>query len=587
MKNTQFIYLDWYIWYLLLDQAQSQAIIYVLKKGCSVSGRVGRTTSTICLTKRYESSIINKLSVLYFSVLTNWVLHYAGAVGLFPFWFAWRESSDLLLLGTWASWRSTRVTHYVVMQTLALRNHVGKAACVRKHLVLALSTNKVIGNQALLLGVAWLLVALVAGCGGLCVRLILVLSFNIHWRLWSYPVLCWGRTRLLWIASLLCHHLTVQSMSLIAAASHVSIKQIIMLLCQAKWIGRWTIDVMCIFLICDSLSVWTRWPLLGSAWTETIIVVLAWAKTTLPSLVWLVCIGALATRHGLPASHNVARGLYAVILVHLVVKSCGSDWTTWLENSQLLLIQDLRVCETLVRIGLTQMWWTHDLLRHHQIICLRSIDSFLTLDRANAELRILQSTWSMLADGTNAADSSWHLCTLCSELLDGSWSIWAILPWHLWAVALQSDHAGTNTDDLIVADLSLAVCKVLITATSDASLMTLVCETATHHGLLRWPLANHMMAHMSTHTHSIVFDDCDATRALKMWWLTNALVVILLSLNNVATEHLGILYLNLRIVENIIIVVDVLYNFNRLVPFLFLWLRGATSPLMRSMQWVT
>ena len=44
-----------------------------------------------------------------------------------------------------------------------------------------------------------------------------------------------------------------------------------------------------------------------------------------------------------------------------------------------------------------------------------------------------------------------------------------------------------------------------------------------------------------------------------------------------ATKHLGILYLNLRIVENIIIVVDVLYNFNRLVPFLFLWLGGALS----------
>lgn len=154
-------------------------------------------------------------------------------------------------------------------------------------------------------------------------------------------------------------------MSLIAAASHVSIKQIIMLLCQTKWIGRWTIDIMCIFLIGDSLSVWTSWPFLGSAWTETIIVVLAWAKTTLPSLVWLVCIGVLATRHGLPTSHNVARGLYTVILIHLVIKSCGSDWTTRLENSQLLLIQDLRVSETLVCVGLTQMRWAHDLLRHH------------------------------------------------------------------------------------------------------------------------------------------------------------------------------------------------------------------------------
>ena len=78
----------------------------------------------------------------------------------------------------------------------------------------------------------------------------------------------------------------------------------------------------------DSLSVWTGWPLLGSARTQAIIViVLAGAKAALPSLVRLLCIRTLAARHGLPASHHV-RGLYAtVVLAHLVVESCGSSCT--------------------------------------------------------------------------------------------------------------------------------------------------------------------------------------------------------------------------------------------------------------------
>jgi len=52
----------------------------------------------------------------------------------------------------------------------------------------------------------------------------------------------------------------------------------------------------------------------------------------------------------------------------------------------------------------------------------------------------------------------------------------------------------------------------------------------------------------------------------------------------VASKHLGILDLNLRIVENIIIVIDVLNNFNRLVPVLLLGLGGAASALVGSMQ---
>ena len=49
--------------------------------------------------------------------------------------------------------------------------------------------------------------------------------------------------------------------------------------------------------------------------------------------------------------------------------------------------------------------------------------------------------------------------------------------------------------------------------------------------------------------------------------------MILLSLNYVTTKHLGILYFYLWIVENIIIVIDVLYYLNWLVSFFLLWFR--------------
>ena len=114
----------------------------------------------------------------------------------------------------------------------------------------------------------------------------------------------------------------------------------------------------------------------------------------------------------------------------------------------------------------------------------------------------------------------------------------------------------------------MAVSKVLVT--SSTSLVTLICKTATHHWLLGLSLADHMMTHLSAHSHAIVLDNGNATRALKVRLFTHALV-ILLRLNNVTAKHLGILDLNLRIVENIIIVVYVLYYFNWLVSFFFLW----------------
>ena len=63
--------------------------------------------------------------------------------------------------------------------------------------------------------------------------------------------------------------------------------------------------------------------------------------------------------------------------------------------------------------------------------------------------------------------------------------------------------------------------------------------------------------------------------------------MVLLRLDDVATEHLWVLDLDLRIVEDVVIVVDVLYDFDRLLVVLTLLLRlrgAASASTMRSRE---
>ena len=57
--------------------------------------------------------------------------------------------------------------------------------------------------------------------------------------------------------------------------------------------------------------------------------------------------------------------------------------------------------------------------------------------------------------------------------------------------------------------------------------------------------------------------------------------MVLLCLDYVTTKHLWILDLNLRVVEDIVIIVDVFDYFNWLLITLFLWLWRASPPLRR------
>ena len=108
----------------------------------------------------------------------------------------------------------------------------------------------------------------------------------------------------------------------------------------------------------------------------------------------------------------------------------------------------------------------------------------------------------------------------------------------------------------------------MLIASSCHAVMILICESSSHHvSWLVLALTHHMMGHVVSNSDVVLFDHCDSSLSTEML-LAHRLSMVLLRLNDVTSQHLRILDLNLRIIENIIIVVYVLYNFNWLISFL-------------------
>ena len=113
--------------------------------------------------------------------------------------------------------------------------------------------------------------------------------------------------------------------------------------------------------------------------------------------------------------------------------------------------------------------------------------------------------------------------------------------------------------------------------------MSLVVKSPAHHvGLLNLTL-NHAVSDVATH-HNIIFLNHSNTSSgihgilsiliqLLLRLLRTALMtVVLLGLDNMASKHLRILNFNLRVVENVVIIVDVFDYLNGLVLRFLLWL---------------
>ena len=83
------------------------------------------------------------------------------------------------------------------------------------------------------------------------------------------------------------------------------------------------------------------------------------------------------------------------------------------------------------------------------------------------------------------------------------------------------------------------------------------------------------MRNITVHDNIVFFNNCYATLILVsvLLILHLASLMILLSLHDMTAEHLRVLNLNLRVVENVVVVIDVLYYFDWLLPVaLLLWL---------------
>lgn len=124
--------------------------------------------------------------------------------------------------------------------------------------------------------------------------------------------------------------------------------------------------------------------------------------------------------------------------------------------------------------------------------------------------------------------------------------------------------------------------------------MTLISESPAHHiGLLNLSL-NHAVCNVTTHYNIVLLNHSNSTSVhgiltiliqLLLRLLGSSLVtMILLSLDNVTSKHLWILYFDLRVVENVVIIVDVFNNLNGLVLTFLLWLWWAASSLMGSVD---
>ena len=76
-----------------------------------------------------------------------------------------------------------------------------------------------------------------------------------------------------------------------------------------------------------------------------------------------------------------------------------------------------------------------------------------------------------------------------------------------------------------------------------------------------------MMGHIVSYGDVVLLNHRDTSLSTEMLF-PHRLSMVLLRLDDVTSQHLRVLYLNLWIIENIIIVVYVLYNFNWLISFL-------------------
>ena len=134
----------------------------------------------------------------------------------------------------------------------------------------------------------------------------------------------------------------------------------------------------------------------------------------------------------------------------------------------------------------------------------------------------------------------------------------------------------------------LVLLLVHLTAIDGSTSMTLVGKSSIHHiGLGHLSTTEHM-PRVTIHYYIIFLDNSDATYLIIISLLLVLCYVLLwmtmelLALKYMSTQHLWILNFNLRVVEDVVVIIDVLDYFYWLVLALLFWLRGSTTSLVSS-----
>lgn len=247
------------------------------------------------------------------------------------------------------------------------------------------------------------------------------------------------------------------------------------------------------------------------------------------------------------------------------------------------------------------MGGSHDLLRHHQIVSLRPIDTFLTLNGSYSVLGWLNSSCTDCSDGSYTAHAR-HVLLLTSKLFHSSWSI-RVFARDLRTISFKPNHASADAHDcILIVHISVVKTLILLLLLSELTvvhhwILTLISKSSAHHiCLVRYvALIHHAVSNVSTHNDIVLFYYSDTANLVVaciwiiFYWLRilTTTCMVLLGLHNVASEHLGIFDFNLWVVEDIIVVIYVLYDFDRLLLALFLWFWWSATSLMGSCQWMT
>ena len=304
-----------------------------------------------------------------------------------------------------------------------------------------------------------------------------------------------------------------------------------------------------ILIVRKALSIWTcRSFLTSSSRSMTTAISLIWSYTTSSSC-FICFLRSMTCICNFSSTNHLTRVLHSstsMVIINLVFKWSRSYWTSSFENSE-LLIKYLWVCESLILCWLAKMWGSHDLLRHHQVVRLRSIYSFLALNWSYTITWWLNSTICNLANISNSTDSSRHIVATRWELFDCSWSI-RVFTRHFWAVSFEPNHTSTYTHNCVAIMLGLVIVLVVLllllshlTVINSSTSMALVVQPSIHHISLRNLTTTQNMLRIAVHNNIILLDHSDTAYLIivtftlslidMLLWMT----VVLLALHNMTS----------------------------------------------------